>query len=92
MLDTQGHFSGKGGRGNVGGGGGGVLLLDKQLVRPCVSVEARGHCRSVSKGEPCEEASGERALDSCYCTTLSARRHLTLNNRWGCSEYLMGGE
>lgn len=32
-----------------------------------------------------------QALDTHRCTTLRAWRHLTLNNRCGCSEYLMGG-
>lgn len=32
-----------------------------------------------------------QALDTHRCTTLWAWRHLTLNNRCGCSEYLMGG-
>lgn len=32
-----------------------------------------------------------QALDTHHCTTLWAWRHLTLNNRCGCSEYLMGG-
>lgn len=30
-----------------------------------------------------------QALDTHHCTTLRTWRHLTLNNRCGCSEYLM---